>query len=122
MSDDSSVQSIAGKQQFFYGYIIVALSALIMLAITGLHYTYGVFFKPMSAEFGWTRALTSGAFSLSWILQGFLSIAVGRLNDKLGPRMVLTLCGLVTGVGYLLMSQIHNVWHLYIYYGVIIRL
>jgi MFS family permease len=45
---------------------------------------------------------------------------MGRLNDRLGPRVVLAGCGLLIGVGYVLMSQVSAAWQLYLYYGVII--
>jgi len=45
---------------------------------------------------------------------------MGALNDKLGPRIVLSLCGLLSGLGYILMSQINHLWQLYIFYGVVI--
>ncbi len=82
--------------------------------------SYGIFFKPLIAEFGWSRAITSGAFSLSWIMQGLVGIVMGRLSDRLGPRIVLTICGFLLGIGYFLMSQINSVWQLYLFYGVII--
>ncbi|MCK4961003.1 MAG: MFS transporter, partial [Anaerolineales bacterium] len=81
---------------------------------------FGVFFKPMLTEFGWTRAMTSGAFSLSMMIYGVLGIVVGGLNDRFGPRVVLTLCGLLLGLGYLLMSQVSALWQMYLFYGVII--
>jgi MFS family permease len=86
----------------------------------GAMFTFGVFFQPLSGDFGWTRALTSGAFSLYWVVNGILSIIMGRLTDRFGPRVVVTICGVLIGLGYLLMSQISNVWQLYLFYGVII--
>jgi len=91
-----------------------------MMIILGLHTSFGVFFKPVSTEFGWTRAMTSGAFSLAWVTQGLFSVFMGGLNDRLGPRIVLTVCGLIFGLGFLLMSQISAVWQLYLFYGLII--
>jgi accessory gene regulator protein AgrB len=61
----------------FYGYVIVAASTFSMALIFSVHYAFGVFFKPLAASFGWTRAVTSGAFSLVWIMQGLLSIVMG---------------------------------------------
>ena len=92
----------------------------IMVAMFGTYYGFGVFFKPVLTDFGWTRAMTSGAFSLSMIMYGLLGIVMGGLTDRFGPRLVMTLCGFLLGLGYLLMSQISSVWQLYIYYGVII--
>jgi len=53
---------------------------------------------------------------------GLVGIIVGRLNDKFGPRLVMTVCGLFLGLGYLLMSQVNAIWHFYLFYGFIIAL
>ncbi|MFC1891729.1 MFS transporter [Thermodesulfobacteriota bacterium] len=108
------------KNRFFYGYVVLAAATLIMMVMYGTRAAFGVFFKPMLTEFGWTRALTSGALSLSMIIQGSLAVVMGGLNDRLGPRIVLTFCGLLSGIGCLLMSQINTVWQMYLFYGVII--
>ena len=106
--------------RFFYGYVVVAISFIIMVVIWGAYNAFGVLFKPMLAEFGWTRAMTSGAFSLAWLIQGFLGVFIGRLNDRLGPRIVMTLSGFFIGLGYLLMSWINTVWQFYVFYGLVI--
>jgi len=108
------------KSRGFYGYVVVVCAFFCMMIILGLHTSFGVFFKPVSTEFGWTRAITSGAFSLAWVTQGLFSVFMGGLNDRLGPRIVLTVCGLIFGLGFLLMSQISAVWQLYLFYGLII--
>ena len=112
-------QSPGTKPGFFYGYIVGILAFLIMMASIGSHTSFGVFFKPLLTEFGWTRAMTSGAFSLSMIVGGLLGILVGGLTDRFGPRIVLTFCGLFLGLGYLLMSQASVLWQLYLFYGII---
>ncbi len=105
---------------FFYGYIVVIAIFCIMLVGQGLYTIFGVFFEPLITEFGWSRATTSGAFSLSMILSGIIGVPMGNLNDKLGSRIVLTVCGFLLGLGFLLMSQISSVWQLYLFAGVII--
>lgn len=110
------------KPKFFYGYIIVALAFLLMAVFWGTLYSFGVFFKPVLTEFGWTRAVTSGAFSLCFILYGFSAMLAGRMNDRFGPRLVVTVTGLLCGLGYLLMSRIDAIWQLYLYYGVILAM
>jgi len=82
--------------------------------------SFGVFFNPLLEEFGWNRAVTSGAFSLSMFIYGVLGIVVGVLNDRFGPRVVLTICGILLGLGYLLMSQVSTIWQLHLFWGVII--
>lgn len=119
------VRKLIGKKTdctFFYGYIIVFASFCIVALMWGTVYSFGVFLHPMMKEFGWTTAETSGAYSVFMVLHGLLYIVTGRLNDRFGPRLVTTLCGLFLGSGYLLMSRINAIWHLYLFYGVIIAI
>jgi len=113
-------QSPRAGPRFFYGYIVVGAALLIMAIMWGTYNSFGIFFKPVETEFGWTRTMISGALALSWIVQGVLGIVMGRLTDRFGPRLVLTICGFLVGLGYLLMSRIGAVWQLYLFYGVII--
>ncbi len=113
-------QPLESGSGFFYGYFVVGASLLIMSIMWGVYYAFGVFFKPVLNEFGWTKAMTSGAFSLASMMNGLLTVAVGGLTDKFGPRMVMTVCGLLLGLGFMLMSQISDVFHLYLFYGIFV--
>lgn len=86
----------------------------------GTFQSFGVFFKPLIGEFGWSRAATSGPASLCWLLTGFISIVAGTLSDRFGPRRVMTACGFFFGLAYLLMSQLTSIWQFYLYYSLII--
>ena len=108
------------QPKFFYGYFVVAACFVITAIMWGTNYSFGVFFKPLLVEFGWTRAMTSGAFSLSLVLTGFLSVVAGKLTDRFGPRLVVTVCGCFLGLGYLLVSQTSAIWQLYLFYGVLV--
>jgi len=110
------------KPHLFYGYIIVFLGFLILMISMGAHYSFGVFFKPLLNEFGWTRAAISGAYSLYMFLFGFFSIISGRLSDKLGARYLVTSGGFLVGVSYLLMSQINAIWQIYLLYGILLSI
>jgi MFS family permease len=103
-----------------YGYVIVFSAFLLMTVIWMSFYSFGIFFKPVLADFGWTRAATAGAFSLSSFIQGLLAIVMGGLTDRFGPRIVMTICGILIAAGYLLMSQISSMWHLYLFFSVIL--
>jgi len=110
----------SGQPKFFYGYVVVVAGFLILVSMYGTLYSFSVFFKPVLAEFGWTRAMTSGAYSLTFFLSGAIAMVAGRLNDRFGPRIVMTCSGLLLGLGYLLMSRISAIWELYLFYGVIV--
>ena len=108
------------EPRFSYGYVIVMVSFLAMMIVFGTYLSFGVFLKPLLADFGWATAMISGAFSLSMIVFGLLAIGIGGLNDKFGPRIMLSLSGALLALGFLLMSQISTLWHLYLLYGLII--
>jgi len=91
-----------------------------MMIVYGAFYSFGVFFKPVLTDFGWTRAATSGAHSLCFLLSGAEGIFLGRLSDRYGPRLTVTICGIIFGLGYLLMAQINALWQLYLFYGVMV--
>ena len=106
----------------YYGVVIVSASTIVMMIMWGGAYSFGIFIKPLISEFGWTRAMTSGAISLAIIVEGTGSILAGRLTDRYGTRVVLSICGLFFGVGYILMSKIDSISQLYIVYGLIVGL
>ncbi len=108
------------KSRLSYGYVVIIASFFILLITGGTQYSFGVFFKPMLNEFGWSRAATAGAYSLNMILMGFLGILAGRLCDRFGPRLVLTAGGFLIGLGYLLMSQLNAIWQVYLFFGIFI--
>jgi MFS family permease len=105
---------------FFYGYVIVAACFSIQAIGIGTYISYGVFFNSLIAEFGWSRAAIAGASSMAFLFMGLLGIVVGRLNDRIGPRKLMTVTGFFFGLGFLLMSRLGAVWQIYLFYGVVV--
>jgi MFS family permease len=99
---------------------IVVASIWVTLAIaSGLYFSFPVFFVALLEEFGWSRGATAAAFSISSIVQGVLSPAVGILVDWLGPRRVMLGGAAVLGGACLLSSRIDSLWSLYLVTGVL---
>ena len=105
---------------FFYGYVIVASCFCIQAIGIGTYASYGVFFNSLIAEFGWSRATIAGASSMAFLLMGLLGIIVGRLNDRIGPRKLMTVTGFTFGLGYVLMYWLGAAWQLYLFFGVVV--
>jgi MFS family permease len=97
---------------------MVAAAFVAMFAAYGVAYSFGAFFKPMAAEFGAGRSLTSIVFSLTVCVWSSLGTLTGHLGDRLGPRVVVGVGAVVMGIGLLLTSQIHVLWLGYLTYGV----
>lgn len=109
----------SNKPRFFYGYVIVAAAFFIQTMTWGINNSFGVFFNPLLTEFGWLRATISGAVSMNLLVYGLVSIFMGGLNDRFGPRLIMTGCGFFLGLGYLLMTGLNTVWQLYLFFGLI---
>jgi MFS family permease len=108
------------RTRFFYGYIIVLVTFVMMVLGWGILQIYGVFFESLTQEFSWSRAVTSGAFSVSVMVSGILGIIAGRISDRVGPGKVIAFCTIILAAGYILMAVIHSTWQFYLLYGIII--
>jgi MFS family permease len=72
--------------RFHYGWIVVALVFLTLLASAGVRATPGVLIVPLEQSFGWDRATISVALSLSLFLFGFMGPFAGAAMQTLGVR------------------------------------
>ncbi len=106
--------------KIYHGYIVIAGATLVMITVWGTTRTFGVFLEPMLREFAWTRAGVSGAFTRAMVGMGIFGAVGGRVTDRWGPKVVVFSCALSLGCSYLLMSTIHALWQLYIYYGLMV--
>lgn len=99
----------------FYGWYIVASSVAVNFYISvvfGLG--FNVFFLPILREFGWTRALTSGAFALRSLESGLVAPLIGFLVDRWGSRNVILSGVVLVGLGMVLMGFITSLWTFYL--------
>jgi MFS family permease len=63
-------------------------------------FTFGVFLRPITEEFGWTRGEVSIAFSVAALTVSLTSPLIGRLTDRLGARPVVVVCATVYSAAY----------------------
>ena len=107
----------------FYGWWIVAAGiVLCIFGYGGWYYSFGALFNPISTEFGWARATTSIAFSLSRLEGGIEGLFTGPLTDKYGPRFMVRVGWTMTALGFLLMSQINSYWMFIVSYSLLLSL
>ena len=115
MSDIDSPSRAEKKPRFFYGYVVVAACFLVMVVMHGAFNSFGVFFTPLETEFNCTRAVLSGANSVAFIVMGVSAMFLGILSDRFGPRLILTISGMLFGAGYMLISQVGAIWQIYVF-------
>jgi len=67
-------------------------------------YTFSLFLKPLSLNFGWHREAISAGFSIAVLTMGAASPGLGFLLDRFGPRRVILPCFLVFSFAYVSLS------------------
>jgi OFA family oxalate/formate antiporter-like MFS transporter len=100
----------------------ILAGALIVQITLGTVYAFSVFVKPLELEFGWDRTTTQWAFSIALLSFAITMIPAGRLQDRIGPRKVATIGGVLLGVSFLLGAMLvaaNRPWALYLTYGLL---
>jgi len=84
-----------------------------------LLYAWSVFIKPLNAEFGWTRAEISLAFSICVLVFGVTTFFAGKMSDKYGPRIIVAIGSVILGIGFVMSGYVSSKGGLYLTYGLI---
>ncbi len=80
------------------GWIVTFSGTGINLAL-GILYTWSVIKGGIPDSWGWTNADKALPYALACIFFSVAMIPAGKLQDKIGPRWVATLGGILTGLG-----------------------
>ena len=102
------------RPRLYYGWVIVTV-----VVVTGIaqsvesHPVLGVFLKPMTEEFGWSRTVFTGAVTIGTVLGGALAIVVGPLLDRYGTRWILVISLSILGGLLILMAGVNTLWQFY---------
>ena len=100
-------------------WVILACAFAIQLTFSGIHFTFGVFLKPMSDELEWTRGATAFAYTLMWWVSSPAAILLGWFSDRFGSRVVLVFGAFVFSIGLLVSSSAQQLWQFYLGFGVL---
>src|SRR6185437_12288813 len=97
----------------------LGLGMIAMMAISSPQYVWALFTGPLTHKLNASLAEIQVTFSLLIILQTFLSPLQGYLVDRFGPRVLLSTGAALTGLSWVLASQVDSLMGLYVTYGVL---
>jgi MFS family permease len=99
----------------------VVIAATLSLAY-GIWYSYSVILVALLQEFGWSRSVLAGAFSVFTLVHGGASPLVGALCERLRPLRMMAMGGVALGLTLFANSFIAEPWQLYLGFGVLTAL
>jgi len=105
-------------QKPYYGWFVVAGCVLVSFGVAGGQFSFGVFLKPMTDEFGWSRGSLSLAFALTFMISGLLRPLAGYLADRYSPKIAVLSGVTVMGTILLFIPFINNLAQLYAMFAI----
>ena len=88
-----------------YGWLMVAVGALMGCVAVGAMFSLAVFLQPMTEATGWSRTGVSSAMTFSFLIMGAAGFAWGALSDRFGARPVVLAGAVLLGLGLVLSSR-----------------
>jgi len=99
---------------------IIAVAAVVMQVCLGSVYAWSVFTKPLMAMERWSLTRVSATFTIAMVFLGIGTVIGGWWQDRVGPRLVSTMAGLLYGIGFLIAAwatSLHSLIGIYAGYG-----
>ena len=114
---DALVERLA-RGRVYYGWYIVAVVVMVGIPRVGFNgQFFGIFLKPLSEEFGWTRSETTWAVTIGTLMAAGLGVILGRVLDRYGPRwMFVGGCAILAG-SYFGLARINTLVLFYLVYS-----
>jgi len=98
---------------------VIAIAGVFLQIALGAVYAWSVFRVPLAKQFGWSISEVTLTFTVSIFVLGFAAFFGGLWLNRKGPRVVALTGGALYGLGVFLASFSHDLWWLYLSYGVI---
>jgi MFS family permease len=99
----------------YYGWWIVHTLGLTELISWGIvYYGFGALLTPMQQDLGWTQPQLTGAFALAMLLGGLTAVPVGRMLDRAGARLLMTVGSIAATLLVLAWSQVTSLIAFYL--------
>ena len=105
---------------FFYGWVVVAIAFVTMGIGVNARTSFSMLFPPILDEFGWSRGTIAATFSVGFIVSTVLTPFIGAMMDKVGPRVVLPLGGILVSIGLIFSTFSYEPWHFFLTLGVLV--
>lgn len=107
------------QRSLSYGWIIVAISVVVVFLVSGARSAFTVFIAPMEDDLGWDRAAVSGIAALNLVVYGVTQPLAGTMTDRFGAKPVMIGGALLVAAGFGGLFWVPSLWYLAVFYGVL---
>lgn len=121
-ADTRRSRSPGPRRRIHRAWWVAAITFAALLAAASFRSSTGALIEPLEAEFGWSRAITSGAVTLNLVLYGLTAPFAAALMQRFGVRkVVVSALALIAG-GMGLSTLMTSAWQLYALWGLFVGL
>ncbi len=99
---------------------VAFVTLLALVSAAAFRSSTGVLFIPIETEFGWSRAVTSGAVSLNLVIYGLTAPFAAAIMERWGVCRTVAASLTVVGISSALTSAMTAPWQLWLLWGVFI--
>lgn len=85
----------------------------------GVLYAWSIFGAKLQETLGWSKTESSIPYTIAIIMFTIMMVPAGRLQDRIGPRWVVTIGGLLIGLGCILAGYTDSLLGLSLTFGVL---
>jgi MFS family permease len=103
-----------------YGWVMVALGALMTCIAIGAMFSLAVFLRPITESTGWSTTAVSAAMTINFLAMGAAGFGWGALSDRIGPRPVVLAGALLLGLGLFLASRAQTPLQFQLSFGLLV--
>src|SRR5436190_13161798 len=108
------------RPRLHYAWVIALVTFLILLVTAGIRATPGVLMISLEGEFGWSRAVISGAVAINIALFGLIGPFAASVMDRWGLRRVMLCAIALLAVSVALTTGMRHQWQLTLLWGIFV--
>lgn len=107
-------------RRFHYAWVVALVTFVVLLITAGIRATPGLLMVPLESEFGWNRAVVSGAVAINIALFGLIGPFAASVMDRWGLRRVMLSALALLALSVALSTRMTSRWELMLLWGVLV--
>ncbi len=114
----STAPAVATESRVVNRWVQLFAGVMAMMAIANMQYAWTLFTKPLTQSLNVSLTAVQVAFSAFILAETWLVPVEGYLIDRLGPRLLIAVGGVLAGVGWVGAGWAHTLGQLIFWYAV----